>query len=691
VAANAALPALLAAGELCAQTSAAGPVRVTLVSEAKVAEAGKSFTVALRMDHEPSWHTYWLNPGTGQPTTVQWQLPDGWTAGPLIWSLPEVEKGPLGCSHLYTGMVYHLTEITPTAAFAAGSKEKLKAKVSWLQCDPSGCTQRQAALELTMTAGTANQFDPALKEAFDKVREEQPRSTPAWEVQTIRSSSRPQLLIVLKPKDGANPDPGEIYFFDRNAVTKCEPPVVGKGAAGLNLTFELEDDTGDKQPDGFLAASNGWLAGGKMPAMTVKVEGTPPATAGTPGTPSTATQPAVVTPPGTTAPASDTSTISAETLAALDAIIPSRGPKYVTLDGQARKPLTYWWAMLLAFMGGFILNAMPCVFPVLGIKVLGFVGQAGDDPRKIRRHGIVFTLGLLVSLWVLAGILIALNFGGQRFGWGFQQQSPGFTIFIVGLLFVLGLNLAGVFEIGTSLTSVGGGLMGKEGYSGSFFTGVLTTLIATPCSGPFLGTAMGYTLQQPPFPALLLFTSFGLGIALPYLVLSLQPKLINRLPRPGAWMETFKMLMAFPMFATAIYFLNAFAGQVGTAGLIDALIALLLLAVAGWVYGHWVTFVRPKRQQFIAAVTAAGLAGLGVWQAAAATRNESESATYKKQLEALNDDFAKLIGRNGKIDPIAGGNGAAGGDFKWEKWSPERVRDLRREGRILFADFTAKW
>ncbi len=373
----------------------------------------------------------------------------------------------------------------------------------------------------------------------------------------------------------------------------------------------------------------------------------------------------------------------------MDEIIPSSGPKHVSVDGTANKPLTYWWALLFAFVGGFILNAMPCVFPVLGIKILGFVNQAGENPGKVRKHGVIFAAGLLVSLWALAGVLIGLNLAGQRLGWGFQQQSPGFSIFIIAVLFLLGLNLAGVFEIGTTMTTVGGELMSREGYAGSFFTGVLTTLVATPCSGPFLGAAMGYTLQQPPLPALVLFTAFGLGIAVPYVVLSLFPRLINRLPRPGPWMETFKVILAFPMFATVIYFLNAFAAQTGSGGVTSALLVLLFLAAAVWTYGKWCTPIRPRPTRLKAALATAGMAALAVWQAVIAAGQQSDAAGYEKEIAALNAELDAVILSGGKLSDKPPGTSTAG--LKWQSWSPERVRDLRREGRILFADFTAKW
>jgi DsbC/DsbD-like thiol-disulfide interchange protein/cytochrome c biogenesis protein CcdA len=654
-------------------------VAVSLVPESKTVSPAGPFTVALKLNHAPGVHTYWINPGVGKATELSWQLPDGWKASPLLWPIPHAKPGPLGHDHVYEGIVYLLTTLTPPESFADGSEAVLKARATWLECDAKGCVDQQVDLEVKVAAGTPGAPDATLKTAFDRVRAEQPKNTPAWEVAAVDSPQ--QYVITLKPGPDANPDPGAIYFFDRNAALANESPKIDKPADGSwRLTIEKSDE--EKPPDGFLHAANGWHADKSVPALLVPAAGSsvpsiPPATGPTP---------AESTPPDSPP---QNGSIPPETLRAMDEIIPSSGPKHVSVDGTANEPLTYWWALLFAFVGGFILNAMPCVFPVLGIKILGFVNQAGENPGKVRKHGVIFAAGLLVSLWALAGVLIGLNLAGQRLGWGFQQQSPGFSIFIIAVLFLLGLNLAGVFEVGTSLTTVGGELMSREGYAGSFFTGVLTTLVATPCSGPFLGAAMGYTLQQPPLPALVLFTAFGLGIAVPYVVLSLFPRLINRLPRPGPWMETFKVILAFPMFATVIYFLNAFAAQTGSGGVTSALLVLLFLAAAVWIYGKWCAPIRPPPTRLKGALATAGMAALAVWQAVIAARQQSDAAGYEKEIAALNAELDAVILSGGKLSDKPPGTSTAG--LKWQSWSPERVRDLRREGRILFADFTAKW
>lgn len=657
-------------------------VKLRLLAEADPVAAGEPFLVGLQMEHAPEVHTYWQNPGVGRPTTVAWEVPEGWQVGPTRWALPKAKKNALGgYDHIHEGTVVHLAEVTPPAGAAAGP-HSLKAIVTWLECDADGCVPGRGQASIDLTVAPAAEPQPQA-EALRRAQAELPQASDAWSVRATPTQSG--YAITLEPKEGAAPDPGEIYFFDAAAAVANQPPEISREGDVLHLKLAgAPDATGP--PEGFLHASRGWLADGSLPALAVAFQPDPVTGAAAPVEPGPSADDEVPA----AAEAAGSGGLSPSTLAALSEIIPAEGPKYVTLDGTARAPLTYGWALLLAFVGGFILNAMPCVFPVLGIKVLGFVSQSGENPRKVRNHGLIFTLGLLVSLWTLAGVLIGLNLAGERLGWGFQQQSPGFTLFIVALLFVLGLNLAGVFEIGTSMTSVGGGLMSKEGYSGSFFTGVLTTLIATPCSGPFLGAAMGYTLQQPPFPALILFTGFGLGIALPYLILSLQPRLINGLPRPGPWMETFKVAMAFPMFATAIFFLNSFAGLTGQGGLIDALVVLLVLALALWIYGRWVTPMRSRRTRHLAAASALTFLALAAWQAAAAVRNVPEAAGYERQIGFLSDQLNSLL-ESGATFPENSAADAAQDDLEWQKWSPERVRDLRREGRILFADFTAKW
>ncbi len=228
------------------------------------------------------------------------------------------------------------------------------------------------------------------------------------------------------------------------------------------------------------------------------------------------------------------------------------------------KELGFIGILGFAFIGGLILNLMPCVFPVLGLKIMGFVKQAGEDKKKIARHGFIFTAGILISFWILVGVLLWLrNTMKQELGWGFQLQEPGFVFVLALVLLIFALSLSGVFEIGLSLTGTGSKLAGQSGYAGSFFSGVLAVVVATPCMAPFLGVAVGAALAMAWLPAFAVFSCVGLGLAFPYLLLSLMPDWISRLPKPGAWMESFKQAMAFPIYATVVWLVWNLSAQLG--------------------------------------------------------------------------------------------------------------------------------
>ena len=319
-------------------------------------------------------------------------------------------------------------------------------------------------------------------------------------------------------------------------------------------------------------------------------------------------------------------------------------------------------ALLFAFVGGAILNLMPCVFPVLGIKVMGFVKQGGEKPAKIRLHGLAFAAGLVFSMWILAGSLLLMkNAWGFEIIWGEQMASPYFVGGIIVLLFLLGLNMAGVFEIGTSMSSVGGKLSNKEGYSGSFFSGILTTLIATPCSGPFLGTAMTYAFGQPTPIAMLMFTVFGLGIASPYVLLTFFPPLIKRLPKPGAWMEIFKVTMAFALFATVAWFMQTFGSQTGVDGVSYMLMGLVVIALAAYFFGIWGEphIASGKRFAFGYAMPLL-IAGAGFWAVYNGTQQEAMAKEHS-------------------------------GPIPWVNWNPGKVVQQLNQKKIVWADYTADW
>jgi thiol:disulfide interchange protein len=300
--------------------------------------------------------------------------------------------------------------------------------------------------------------------------------------------------------------------------------------------------------------------------------------------------------------------------------------------------------LLFAFIGGLILNVMPCVFPVLGIKVLSVVQQAGENKRQVLFHGLAYTFGVLVCFWALGALVITL---GKA--WGFQLQSPGFVYGLGAFFLIFGLSMAGLFEIGASAVGVGQNLQSQHGLGGSFFSGLLAVVVATPCSAPFLGPALGYTLTLPAFQALIMFSMIGLGLASPFLVLAIFPKLVSALPRPGAWMESFKQGLSFLLFGTVVFLIWVLTGMVQGQPLLFSMLGLVLIAFGCWVYGRWSLPHKSARTRLIAVILTLLSIGGGLY-----------------------------AGWPVKED-------------KWAEWSPEKVAELRAANKPVYIDFTAQW
>jgi len=328
------------------------------------------------------------------------------------------------------------------------------------------------------------------------------------------------------------------------------------------------------------------------------------------------------------------------------AATPSAGPTVTGPQASAAKQpeRSFGGYLLFAFIGGLILNVMPCVFPVLGIKVLSVVQQAGEDKKQVLMHGFAYTLGVLVCFWALGALVITL---GKA--WGFQLQSPGFVYGLGAFFLIFGLSMAGLFEIGTSAVGVGQNLQAKHGLSGSFFSGLLAVVVATPCSAPFLGPALGYTVTLPALQAMVMFSMIGIGLASPFLVLAIFPRLISVLPRPGAWMESFKQGLSFLLFGTVVFLLWVLTGMVQGQPLLFAMLGLVLIAMGCWIYGRWNLPHKPARTRFIALILTLLSIGGGLY-----------------------------AGWPVKED-------------KWAEWSPEKVAELRAANKPVYIDFTAQW
>jgi thiol:disulfide interchange protein/DsbC/DsbD-like thiol-disulfide interchange protein len=609
--------------------AAPGPVRKGAVSAELVAaqdsiQPGKSFHVALKLNHDEHWHSYWINPGTGYPTSLKWNLPAGFTAGSIIWPTPQVVKDRRGqiTGNGYEGETFLFVEITPPTTLKPGETVTLHAKADWLMCEDV-CMPGVADLELTLPV-TDGKPGPNMKFArlFNNAFGSLPKPMAGWDVSAARKGDN--LTVRLKPAAGNTFRPEEIHLFDVAGLVdySAEQKLAEEnGSYVLTLKMAKDAPADATRLTGVLVSRNSWgpLFGSDGALFDVPLSGQSSAGNGQPGT----SDPQV-----------------------------SGLRSQVSAAPTAKSGLA--GTLLLALVGGLILNLMPCVFPVLGIKVLGFVHQSGNDRGKVVTHGLVFSLGVLLSFWALAGLLLALRAGGAVLGWGFQLQSPAFVFAMAAFLLVFALNLSGLFEVGLSATGVGGKLQMKDGYSGSFFTGVLATLVATPCSAPFLAPALGAAFSDSFSAAesILIFTFIAIGLAAPALLLSIFPAAVKMLPRPGAWMETFKQLMAFPLYATVGALLWVLAGQTkdDDYALLFIAFGLVLVAMAGWVYGR---FGKPAGRLVAAVLLVAGL-GLG-WP---------------------------------KTIIIASDTGYA---VKWEHWSPEAVAAAREAGRTIYVDFTARW
>ena len=509
-----------------------GPnVNVSLVSEVTGIEAGKPFWVMLRQEIRPGWHTYWRNPGdSGAPTEITWDLPAGYSAGEIQWPFPErIAYGPL-VNFGYNNLALYPVLITPPAEVSAGTAT-LTAKVRWLVCADI-CIPENTTLTLTLPTGTDAGINMSAQAIFLAARQQ----VPAVIDLDARWASVGQQLVLQVPLGG---DPKQVRKVDYFPFTDG----VIENPAAQQLLLTDNNMT--------LTLTQGWdySAASSLDGIIVVYENV-----GFDG--------------------------AEDVVASAFEIRPASGP--IAGSPPAAAGTSVWTAILFAFVGGLILNLMPCVFPVLSIKVLSLVQQVGGDETRIRAHGWVYLLGVVLSFTLIAGVLIGLRAGGAQIGWGFQLQSPWVIGLLVYLFFLIGLNLSGFFEIGTRMMGLGESLLQRQGYSGSFLTGVLATIVAAPCTAPFMASAIGFALTQSNLVALTIFAALGLGMAAPYLLLCYSPALLRALPRPGAWMARFKELLAFPMYASAIWLVWVLTQQAGSMGVLLILGGLLLLVFAIW-------------------------------------------------------------------------------------------------------------
>ena len=604
-------------------------LRVQFVVPPSTLSPGHPAVAGLYFKLEPGWHVYWKNAGdSGEPPRMKWILPAGITAGPLQFPAPKrLPLGPLMDFGYEDEVLFPFT--LTIASNAAQGPAVLHAKVDWLVCREV-CIPGKAELEttrpVTNEAPKAATVDPDAS-LYWRLHNRVPPLPPA----TFQAGFQPtatgfRLTVVTGQKETQ----GAFFPADLNILDNPAPQKVTPTAKGLTLDLKKDANltTNPAQLRGVIELSDG-RAYDIAAAAGASALASPPPDSISSETASSASASSTANPANSAPPATST-------------------PGLARIAG-------------LAFLGGLILNLMPCVFPVLFLKGLALVQSGAEERHRLRMHGFIYTAGILVSFWILVGALLALRGAGARLGWGFQFQSPVFLLLMAGLLFFLALSLAGQFEIGLTLTSAGGSLAAKQGYTGSFFTGVLAVIVATPCTAPFMGAAIGYALAQSAVVTFAVFTALALGLAAPYLVLAFQPAWTRILPKPGAWMEVLRQAVSVPIFATVIWLAWVLANAYGATLLATLLVGFLLIAISGWFLGRW-----PAKRWSTAV---ASLIGLGfLWLSIYGAGN---FADVKVPDHLLLMDLSKVA--------------------VWQAWSEDRVQKNLASGRPVFVDFTASW
>ena len=602
----------------------ADPVRtdnaeVELISEQRTIQPGQTFWVGIRMDIRENWYVYYRNPGdSGMPMMVEWMHEDDFSIGEIQWPTPlwlDVAGGMT--SYGYYDNILYMMEATAPAGLEPGTEYTLLAEADWLICEDV-CIPEYADLELTLAVTDEDvEYNEEWLPLFAETRKNLPVKLDYWEATADYNGRTATLTLTNTAFDITEYD--EIKYFAKKEgeiENGAEQPF---RVEGNSIIMELEKSgykTGDIERFwGLVYNSAGWDEAGNIQSIVVDV--------------------AVGEEAKLTEELSTLTVFSSQFLLILG----------------------------FAFLGGLILNLMPCVFPILSIKVMNFIQMAGHDSRRVKMHGWVFGLGVLLSFLVLAGLLLLLRAGGQELGWGFQLQTPAFIAFMAFLMFGLGLSLMGLFEIGGSLINVAGKANTGEGLRGSFFSGILATVLATPCTAPFMGTALGVAITLPATTALIIFATLGIGMAAPYILLSSFPGLMKFLPKPGQWMETFKQALAFPLFATAIWLIWVFGQQTGVDGLTRLLIGLLLLSIGIWVLYRWKavqisTTARVVSRAFVAIFIVAGY-------------------FFSASSQAVTEQSADGISLSHGVE--------------WQAFSNDLLDQHLADGKNVFIDFTADW
>jgi len=589
---------------------------VELISERTQIVPGETFNLALHFELEPHWHVYWKNPGaSGLALEIDWDLPQGFSAGEIKWPAPErILLGGL-VNYGYENAVTFVVPIQAPSEIATGDSISIRAEAFWLICKEV-CLPGEASLSLDLPVGESA-ASSAHADLFSAAATQLPKSDLPWEV----SASVDGKTLTLTLSEGEEAIPMDLYFYadsegviDPNA--KQAVNFVREGVAELRLALDepffqepLEQLQGVLQ-----SGQSNWILDTSINASTAR----PPL-----------------------------NIVESETVGFEQRLLDLGLPGFLTL----------------AFLGGLILNVMPCVLPVLSLKVFSLLKHSGQSKGQALVHGMAYTAGVVLSFLALAGVLFALRAVGERIGWGFQLQNPNFVVLLAVVFFLFALNLMGVFEIGTGLVGADTKVSKRHDALGSFGMGVLAAVVGAPCMGPLVASVSGIAVQANVATGLLIFGVMGLGLASPFLVLSIFPKLVAYLPKPGVWMESFKQFMGFLLMAAVVFLALVVGRQGGVDAILAILVVLLFVGLAAWIYGRWSVPVKSKRTRRIAQVLSAALLVAVSIYGVGATK-------------------AAYLG----FEVSAPTEGA-----QWAAWSNERVETELAAGNPVFIDFTATW
>lgn len=617
-----------------------GPhISLKLIADQDSLTPGSSFTLGVLFEPEPGWHIYWKNPGdSGLAPRFAWESSGGIAVASPLWPYPErIPVGPL------VNYGYEKVLIPFPATFSAppprATTTSVMLSMQYLVCKDE-CLPGEAQLELTLpiskTAAAPGKFEQLFAETQKKIPTHLNRVSIAVEEQ------QDQIIVALIPL-GQQFFPSSITFFpeDPRVISNSAPQEVTLDSGALRISLKRDPARRDsiRRIRGVLVSPQGWSETGEPKAISID------------SNPDDEAESASSQRASTNAP-SQTNYAGAENIGLLTALI-------------------------FAILGGLILNVMPCVFPVLSIKILGFIEQSGHEPKKIKAHGIAFAAGVIASFWVFAGLLLALRAGGEQLGWGFQLQSPAFVASMIFIFLALGLLFLSNISLGGAVQQLAGKAKLSTTYVGSFANGALATAVATPCTGPFMGSALAATLTLSPFANLLIFTALGVGMSLPYLIIAYRPHLLQKLPRPGAWMESFKQLMAFPLFASVVWLTRVFARQVGLEApgldiLTNLLWGLFSVALSFWLVttaAHAKTLRAGRTLRALALIVGAAGIMVGIPSASEVEGTRSRACIANETTTAEPDAFGLI----------------------WEPYSEQRLTALLAQGRSVYLDFTAEW